>query len=72
MAAFVPLAFGVYWPRSNSLGGLLAVICGLTVWIGCEILAPNSILPPQLAGLFASIAGMLLGSLLPKDMLKVV
>jgi Na+/proline symporter len=72
VAAFVPLAFGVYWPRANSLGGLLAVICGLTVWIGCEILAPNSILPPQLAGLFASIAGMLLGSLLPKDMLKVV
>lgn len=72
VAAFVPLAFGVYWPRANSLGGLLAVICGLTVWIGCEIWAPNSILPPQLAGLFASIAGMLLGSLLPKDMLKVV
>lgn len=72
VAAFVPLAFGVYWPKANSLGGLLAVICGLTVWIGCEILAPNSILPPQLAGLFASIAGMLLGSLLPKDMLKVV
>jgi Na+/proline symporter len=72
VAAFVPLAFGVYWPRANSLGGLLAVICGLTVWIGCEILAPKSILPPQLAGLFASIAGMLLGSLLPKNMLKVV
>jgi Na+/proline symporter len=72
VAAFVPLAFGVYWPRANSLGGLLAVICGLTVWIGCEILAPNSILPPQLAGLFASIAGMLLGSLVPKDMLKAV
>jgi len=72
VAAFVPLAFGVYWPRANSLGGLLAVICGLTVWIGCEIFAPKSILPPQLAGLFASIAGMLLGSLLPKDRLKVV
>jgi Na+/proline symporter len=62
----------VYWSRANSLGGLLAVICGLTVWIGYEIFAPKSILPPQLAGLIASIAGMLLGSLLPKDMLKVV
>lgn len=72
VAAFVPLAFGVYWPRANSLGGLLAIIFGLTVWIGCEIFATKSILPPQLAGLFASIAGMLLGSLLPKDMLKMV
>jgi Na+/proline symporter len=72
VAAFVPLAFGIYWSRANSLGGLLAVVCGLTVWISCEILAPHNILPPQLAGLFASIAGMLLGSLLPKDLLKVV
>ena len=72
VAAFVPLAFGVYWPKANSLGGLLAVVCGLIVWISCEVLAPNSILPPQLAGLLASIAGMLLGSLVPKDMLKAV
>jgi Na+/proline symporter len=72
VAAFVPLAFGVYWSKANSLGGLLAVVCGLIVWISCEVLAPNSILPPQLAGLFASIAGMLLGSLVPKDLLKAV
>ena len=72
VAAFVPLAFGVYWSKANSLGGLLAVVCGLIVWISCEVLAPNSILPPQLAGLLASIAGMLMGSLVPKDMLKAV
>jgi Na+/proline symporter len=72
VAAFVPLAFGVYWSKANSLGGLLAVVCGLAVWITCEVLAPSAILPPQLAGLFASIAGMLLGSLVPKDRLKAV
>ena len=72
VAAFVPLAFGVYWPRANSLGGLLSVVCGLAVWISCEILAPNAILPPQLAGLLASIMGMILGSLVSKDLLKAV
>jgi SSS family solute:Na+ symporter len=72
VAAFVPLAFGVYWSRANSLGGLLAVIGGLTIWISCEILAPNAIMPPQLAGLLASVAGMILGSLVPKDDLKAV
>jgi len=72
VAAFVPLAFGVYWPRANSLGGLLSVVCGLAVWISCEILAPNAILPPQLAGLLASIVGMILGSLVSKDLLKAV
>ena len=72
VAAFVPLAFGVYWPRANSLGGLLAVVGGLTVWISCETLAPEAIMPPQLAGLVASIVGMLLGSLVPRDQLKAV
>jgi len=71
VAAFVPLAFGVYWSKANSLGGLLAVLGGLIVWIGCEILAPTAVLPPQLAGLLASIVGMLLGGLAPKGYLKV-
>jgi Na+/proline symporter len=66
VAAFVPLAFGVYWSKANSLGGLLSVVCGLVVWISCEVLAPEAILPPQLAGLLASITGMLLGGLVPR------
>jgi Na+/proline symporter len=70
VAAFVPLAFGVYWSKANSLGGLLAVVGGLTVWISCEVLSPNAILPPQLAGLLASIAGMLLGGLVPRTRLN--
>ena len=70
VAAFVPLAFGVYWSRANSLGGLLSVVFGLTIWISCEILAPNAIMPPQLAGLCASIIGMLIGGLVPKGLLK--
>ncbi|QWE18856.1 sodium:solute symporter family protein [Polynucleobacter corsicus] len=64
VAAFVPLAFGVYWSRANSLGGLLAVLGGLVAWIGCEMMAPTAILPPQLAGLLVSIIGMLLGGLI--------
>jgi Na+/proline symporter len=64
VAAFVPLAFGVYWSRANSLGGLLAVLGGLVTWIGCEMMAPTATLPPQLAGLLASIIGMLLGGLI--------
>jgi Na+/proline symporter len=72
VAAFVPLAFGVYWSRANSLGGLLSVVFGLTMWISCEILAPNAIMPPQLAGLCASIIGMLLGGLVPQGLLKAI
>ena len=71
VAAFIPLAFGVYWPKANPMGGLLSMIFGLVVWVVCEILAPEGALAPQLAGLLASLAGMLIGSLLiPAEMLK--
>jgi Na+/proline symporter len=64
VCCFVPLAFGLYWKRSSSLGGTLAVLFGLGVWMGCEWLAPEAVVPAQLAGLAASIAGMVVGSLL--------
>jgi Na+/proline symporter len=70
VAAFVPLAFGVYWSRANTLGGLLAVLGGLITWITCEILWPEATMPPQLAGLCASLAGMIIGGFVPTSMLK--
>ena len=72
VAAFVPLAFGVYWSKANSLGGLLSVVAGLTVWISFEVLAPNATVPPQLAGLLASVLGMLLGGLVPRASLRAI
>ena len=72
VAAFVPLAFGIYWSRANTLGGLLAVLFGLASWILCELLWPDAVMPPQLAGLCASITGMLIGGLVPNSQLKAV
>jgi Na+/proline symporter len=66
VAAFVPLAAGIYWPRATAQGALASIVGGLVTWIGLEITAPDGLLPPQLAGLLASIAGMLLGSLAPQ------
>ncbi|MCC7005405.1 MAG: sodium:solute symporter family protein [Ottowia sp.] len=70
VAAFIPLAFGIYWQRANALGGLLSVTFGLMAWVSSEILAPTAIVPPQLAGLLASLAGMLLGGLVPRAALQ--
>ena len=70
VAAFVPLAFGVYWSRANTLGGLLAVLGGLITWITCEILWPEATMPPQLAGLCASLTGMIIGGFVPSSMLR--
>ena len=65
VTAFVPLAAGLYWERANIQGALFAVTGGLGTWILLELLKPDTVWPPQLLGLFAAIAGMLAGSLLP-------
>jgi solute:Na+ symporter, SSS family len=66
VSAFVPLAFGLYWRRANTQGALASIVLGLATWIWLEILAPEAVCPPQLAGLFAALAGMIAGSLSPQ------
>ena len=63
VAAFVPLAAGLFWPRANARGAHAAIACGLGAWIALEALAPDGWLPPPLAGLAASLAGMVVGSI---------
>lgn len=71
VAAFIPLVFGIYWSKANPMGGLLSMVFGIVVWVGCELMTPDAVIAPQLAGLMASLVGMLVGSLLiPRDMLK--
>jgi Na+/proline symporter len=72
VAAFVPLAFGVFWPRASTQGALFSILLGLGTWLAMEKYLPESsehpwaIVPPQIVGLGASILGMLAGGLLPQ------
>jgi Na+/proline symporter len=66
VGAFVPLAAGVFWKRATNQGALASVVLGIASWVLMEILGLNAAVPPQLAGLLVSIAGMLLGSLAPQ------
>jgi Na+/proline symporter len=66
VAAFVPLVAGIYWKRATTQGAAAAIVLGLATWIGLEVLHPEGLWPPQLAGLAASATGMLCGSLLPQ------
>ncbi len=67
VAAFVPLCAGLFWSRATTQGALYALAAGLMAWLGLELFGPSdSIWPPQLIGLFAAAAGMVVGSLLPQ------
>jgi solute:Na+ symporter, SSS family len=65
-AAVTPLAFGLYWKKATTQGAALAMIAGLSTWIALELANPEAFMPPQFAGFLASIAAMVLGSLLPQ------
>lgn len=66
VAAFVPLAFGLYWKHATSQGAQLSIVFGLVSWITLEVTAPEGFWPPQLVGVLMSLTGMFLGSLLPQ------
>jgi Na+/proline symporter len=68
VAAFVPLAFGLYWKAATRQGALCAIVLGLSSWIMLEIFASEGLWPPQLVGVLLSVSGMILGSLAPQVM----
>jgi len=61
--AFVPLVFGLYWKKATSAGALMSITFGIGTWLAMEVLNADGLMPPQLAGLFAAIAWMIVGSL---------
>ena len=66
VGAFVPLAFGLYWAKATTQGAVFAIVLGLLTW-GLFLWTPaGEVFPAQLAGVLASLAGMLIGSLGPQ------
>ena len=64
--AFIPLLAGAYWKRATTQGALFSAIGGLSVWLGAMNLAPESTIPANLLGFFASAVLMVIGSLAPQ------
>ena len=68
VAAFVPLAFGLYWKRATTQGAVFSIFAGIAVWVAFfpQVTTWGERFPGQLAGLIAALTGMLVGSLLPQ------
>jgi len=65
--AFVPLTFGLYWKGATTQGALLSIVLGVGTWLAFTLVpAWGEEFPSQLAGLGASILGMIIGSKVPQ------
>jgi SSS family transporter len=66
VAAFPPLAFGMFWKRATPQGAALSIVLGLAGWLVMEQVAPDGVVPPQLVGLGFAVVGIIGGSLAPQ------
>jgi len=68
VGAFIPLLFGLYWAKATTQGAILSIALGLSTWLLILMTPAGEEFPAQLAGVLASLAGMLIGSLAPQVM----
>jgi SSS family solute:Na+ symporter len=66
VGAFIPLLFGLYWPKATTQGAIFAIVLGLLAWLMFLLTPAGEEFPAQLAGVLASLTGMLVGSLGPQ------
>lgn len=66
VGAFIPLLFGLYWTKATTQGAILSIAFGLSTWLLLLMTPAGEEFPAQLAGVLASLAGMLIGSLAPQ------
>ena len=70
VGAFIPLVFGLYWVKASTQGAIFSIVLGLLTW-GLFLATPaGQEFPAQLAGVLASLVGMLAGSLGPQAIMN--
>jgi SSS family solute:Na+ symporter len=66
VGAFIPLVFGLYWPRATTQGAVFSMVLGILTWVLFLATPAGETFPAQLAGVLAGLVGMLVGSLGPQ------
>lgn len=64
VSLFIPLTFGLFWPKANAKGCLYSMLSGLFVWLFALWIETE--IEAIMYGFAASILGMLMGSMLGK------
>lgn len=70
VAGFIPLVVGLYSKKANSFGALLSIILGVSTWQYWNLYVATSEIPGTFVGFFASIVGMILGTVVGRFILE--
>jgi Na+/proline symporter len=65
VSLFIPLTFGLYWKKANSYGAIASMFLGLITWL-VFLYVPIPI-PSLVPAVGASLLGMIIGSILKKE-----
>jgi len=65
VSLFVPFTAGIWWPKTNNTGAIMAMLSGLISWILFMVILPDH--PGDLYAMAVSIVGLILGSLLTQN-----
>lgn len=66
VTGLVPLLAGLFWRGASTAGAAAAAGAGLATWLACAALAPDALVPPNLAGVLAAAVAMILVSALSR------
>jgi len=62
VSLFVPFTAGIWWPKTNNTGAIMAMLSGLISWILFMVILPDH--QGDLYAMAVSIVGLIFGSLL--------
>ncbi|MBN8652745.1 MAG: sodium:solute symporter family protein [Cytophagales bacterium] len=65
VSLFAPMVLGLYWKRASSMGALLAMITGVSIWLIAKQVELT--VPELVPAVVVSFVSMVLGSLIWKD-----
>ena len=65
VSLFVPFTAGIWWPKTNNTGAIMAMLSGLISWILFMVILPDH--PEDLYAMAVSIVGLIFGSLLTQN-----
>jgi solute:Na+ symporter, SSS family len=65
VSLFIPLTFGLYWKKANSVGSIASMFSGILAWLVFQFI--DSDIPALIPATIVSLSAMVTGSLIARQ-----